>query len=107
MANAEGLRTDAMRSRRSRSLMMRLAEVGDDGRPASKIKWPMRGAAMKYIAIIAIVLALIAFLRAGALECKVLGEALGPRCLLLGASLISWPKPAKNAEGKAKRDAAR
>jgi hypothetical protein len=62
---------------------------------------------MKYVVAIAIVLALIAFLRAGALECKVLGETLGPRCLLLGTSLISWPKPAKNGEGKAKRNAAR
>ena len=50
---------------------------------------------------------LIAFLRAGALECKVMGEALGPRCVLLGASLISWPKSAKEGEAKSKRNAAR
>ena len=107
MAEKEDLRADIKRSRPSPSLMMRLAEVDDDGRPASRIKRSMRGAAMKYVAAIAIVLALIAFLRAGALECKVLGEALGPRCVLLGASLISWPKPAKNGEAKTKRNAAR
>jgi hypothetical protein len=61
---------------------------------------------MKYVAAIAIVLALIAFLRAGALECKLMGEALGPRCVLLG-SLISWPKPAKNGDAKTKKNAAR
>ena len=77
MADKEDLRADTMRSRPSLSLMMRLAEVDDDGRPTSRIKRPMRGAAMKYVAAIAIVLALIAFLRAGALECKVMGEALG------------------------------
>ena len=107
MADKKDLRADTMRSRPSLSLMMRLAEVDDDGRPASRIKRPMRGAAMKYVAAIAIVLALIAFLRAGALECKVMGEALGPRCVLLGASLISWSKPAKNGEAKTKRNAAR
>ena len=73
MADKEDLRADTMRSRPSPSLMMRLAEVDDAGRPASRIKRPMRGAAMKYVAAIAIVLALIAFLRAGALECKVMG----------------------------------
>jgi hypothetical protein len=87
--------------------MMRLAEVDDDGRLVSRIKRPMRGVAMKYVAAIAIVLALIAFLRAGALECKVMGEAIGPRCVLLGASLINWPKSAKDGEAKAKRNAAR
>ena len=107
MADKEDLRADTMRSRPGPSLMMRLAEVDDDGRPASRIKRPMRGAAMKYVAAIAIVLALIAFLRAGALECKVMGEALGPRCVLLGASLISWPKSAKEGEAKSKRNAAR
>jgi len=65
----------------------------------------MRGATMKYVAAIALVLALIAFLRTGVVECKVMGEALSPRCLLIGASL--WPNPAKNGEGKARRNAAR
>jgi hypothetical protein len=87
--------------------MMRLTEVNDDGRPASRVKRPMQGTAMKYVAAIAIVLALIAFLRAGALECRMMGEALGPRCMLLGATLISRPKPAKNDEAKTKRNAAR
>ena len=66
---------------------------------------PMRGA-MKYVTAIALVFALIAFFRAGVLECRVMGEALSPRCLLLGASL-SWPQPAKTGEGKAKRSAAK
>ena len=64
---------------------------------------------MKYVAGIALALAFIAFLRTGALECKVMGEALSPRCLFIGASL-SWPKPAKNSDNKAskaKRNAAR
>jgi hypothetical protein len=41
-----------------------------------------RGAAMKYVAAIGVVLALVsslgAFIRAGALECKLKGEALSP-----------------------------
>jgi hypothetical protein len=69
-----------------------------------------RGAAMKYIAAIGVVLALVlslsAFIRAGALECKLKGEALSPRCLLIG-DLLSSPKPAKGPEGKAKKSASR
>ena len=69
-----------------------------------------RGATMKYIGPIGVVLALAlsvgAFIRAGALECKLKGEALSPRCLLIG-DLLSWPKPPKGPEGKAKRSASR
>jgi hypothetical protein len=79
--------------------------VGNHGKPSSRIKRSIRGAAMKYVAAIALVLALIAFVRAGVLECKIMGEALSPRCLLVGASL-SWPQTAKNGEGKARRNAA-
>jgi hypothetical protein len=61
---------------------------------------------MKYVTAIALVFALIAFIRAGVLECKVMGEALSPRCLLLGASL-SWPQPGKTSEGKPKRSTAK
>jgi hypothetical protein len=61
---------------------------------------------MKYLAAVALLLALVAFLRAGVLECKVMGEAVSPRCLLVGAAL-SWPKSVKAPEGKAKRNAAR
>jgi hypothetical protein len=50
-------------------------------------KGPMQGGVMKYVTVIALVVALIAYIRAGVLECKVMGEALSPRCLLLGASL--------------------
>src|SRR5262245_5862801 len=106
MADKEDLRADTMRSRPSPRLMMGL-EVDDDGRPASRIKSPMRGAAMKYVAAIAIVLALIAFLRAAALECRVMGAAVGSRCVLLGASLISSPQAATHDEDKPKRNAAR
>ena len=59
---------------------------------------------MKYVTVIALVVALIAYIRAGVLECKIMGEALSPRCLLLGASL-SRPQPTKTSEGKAKRSA--
>jgi len=78
----------------------------DHGISARRIKKPKRGAAMKYVAAIALVLALIAFLRAGLLECRVMGEALSPRCLLVGASL-SWPKNGKNGDSKPKKQAAR
>jgi hypothetical protein len=69
-------------------------------------KRPMGDAAMKYVAAVALVLALTAFIRAGALECKVIGEALSPRCLLVGAWL-SWPQSTKTGEGKARRSSAR
>jgi hypothetical protein len=69
-----------------------------------------RGAAMKYVTAMGIVLALVlslgAFIRAGALDCKLKGEGLSARCLLIG-DLLSSPKPAKGAEGKAKRSASR
>jgi hypothetical protein len=61
---------------------------------------------MKYVAAGAILLALISFFRVGVLDCKVMGEALSPRCLLIG-SFLSWPKSGKNGEGKAKRNSSR
>jgi len=69
-------------------------------------KRPTRGAAMKYIAAIALILAFFSFIRAGVLECRVMGEALSARCLIVGAWL-SWPQPAKTSDGKSKRSAAR
>jgi hypothetical protein len=75
-------------------------------RAAGDRKRPMGDAAMKYVAAIALVLALTAFIRAGALECKVIGESLSPRCLLVGAWL-SWPQSAKSSEGKTRRSSAR
>jgi hypothetical protein len=87
--------------------MARLAQMtSDDLRLPAKIKNPMKGTSMKYVAAIAVVLALIAFLRAGALECKVAGEGLSPRCLLIG-SWLSWPKSAKNGESKPKKHTAK
>jgi hypothetical protein len=86
--------------------MARLAQMtADELGLSSKIKNPMKGGSMKYVAAIAAVLALIAFLRAGALECRVMGEGLSPRCLLIGS--LSWPKSAKNGESKPKKHTAK
>jgi hypothetical protein len=101
MEEEEGHGADARRSKSGRSLMHRLAQVADEGAQART-----RGAATPYLAAIALLLALIAFLRAGILQCKLMGEAASARCVLLGDAL-NRGNSSDAPQAKAKRNPAR
>ena len=102
MEEEEGHGADARRSKSGRSLMHRLAQVADAGRARAR----PRGAATPYLAAIALLLALIAFLRAGILQCKLMGEAASARCVLLGDAR-NRGNSSDAPQAKAKRSPAR